>query len=673
MKYHDETSTDTYELLGAAGEGGEGTVYEVAGYPGVIAKLYTRKRLEQSVTDPTTGRQWNVLGKITHMAHRGLSPWVEEDSEQVLAIAWPQVPLFDDAHNFVGFLMPQLEASVPGEDCPADLNFAYRSRERRYLFGDGYTWLTSVKIAMNLATVVRYLHENGIIIGDFNCNNILVDQDAHVKLIDTDSFCISNQALGVTYQCIVGVGEFLAPELQGQSLLNPHARRMFTQESDCFSLAIHIFMLLMDGTHPFSRQVAGQSRTSSSTEPYVQEIASGSCPYVTGAHMQPVAGQVSIEMLPSEIRSLFDRAFSYDADTARSSEMIQRRPTAREWEEALHWLYYASAEANLECPHDPSHKAPPNNRLCPWCACEGREMPLQVGKRSSRMGGRLLIVGLSLVLMAVVAAAVFFGLRVYQGNVAPPVDVSGVDNPVDSEFPLSSQGSTNSTGGSDAQGSTGMTASPDSSKNLTMNNKLSSGRFQLDSQTYGLACSTLADFVRRGWIPTDIKDPSMTNVSTGDTQPSEIDPVAVRDAPETVELLPGHIYHEFVLTNSLSEAQVSVALQNLSDASQSCLDCKVVFIGIADDRVAVKIPNNGWYMGITRMIVTNKCGLPQSEEDFLRQYWHSTLDQGGAPHDTTYAYDLGHDDMTGWATIYMQNGASTGIALGQWETASQGE
>ena len=87
-------------------------------------------------------------------------------------------------------------------------------------------------------------------IGDLNDKNVLVDMEtAQVTLIDNDSFHIASNS--GTHRCNVGMGEYIAPEIQGINFRKAPLPT-FTTSTDNFSLAILVFKHLMNGLHPFS-------------------------------------------------------------------------------------------------------------------------------------------------------------------------------------------------------------------------------------------------------------------------------------------------------------------------------------------------------------------------------------------------------------------------------------
>jgi DNA-binding helix-hairpin-helix protein with protein kinase domain len=78
-------------------------------------------------------------------------------------------------------------------------------------------------------------------VGDINHSGFLISPEAKVKLIDADSFQVSDGAKH--YFCKVGVPEYTPPELQNQ----PLGGVLRTSNHDAFGLAVVIFQLLFMG------------------------------------------------------------------------------------------------------------------------------------------------------------------------------------------------------------------------------------------------------------------------------------------------------------------------------------------------------------------------------------------------------------------------------------------
>jgi DNA-binding helix-hairpin-helix protein with protein kinase domain len=114
----------------------------------------------------------------------------------------------------------------------------------------GYNFL--VHVARNLATAFLKLHEAGLVVGDVNEGNILVNSSGLIAFIDCDSFQV--QGPKGYYFCEVGVPRYTPPELLKHGSFERTAR---TANTDSFSMAVLIFQLLFLGRHPF----AGKQRT----------------------------------------------------------------------------------------------------------------------------------------------------------------------------------------------------------------------------------------------------------------------------------------------------------------------------------------------------------------------------------------------------------------------------
>jgi len=338
-----------YVLDRHLGGGGEGEVYTVQGHSDLVAKLYYSSKLKP--TSINFNPRVLMKEKIETMLEQPVSAYTKRG---VLIVAWPQDILYDDSGQFVGYTMPRVKSRY-------HIFAASRERERIILYPK-YTWKTAVSIAYNLAMAVRSVNSAGVVVGDMNPNNIMVDERGRVTLIDTDSFNITNKRTGKTYKCSVGVPEMLPPELQGVDLADP--KNEFTEKTDGFALSIHVFNLLMNNCHPFGVLGMNKSKSSTSNAPVAKQIARGECPYITGGKGKTSPDAPDVAMLPKEIRELFDRAFSYDVTTAVKASTIAKRPSAQEWMTALENLYQSRM---ITCIKDMKHVYPASYPKCPWC------------------------------------------------------------------------------------------------------------------------------------------------------------------------------------------------------------------------------------------------------------------------------------------------------------------
>lgn len=343
----------TYVLGSKIGSGGDGEVYTITGMPHLLAKIYRSNHFHNSSDRNEMQQKIEAMLTINVPAYQ----------DGRLMVAWPNDILFDNNGSFQGYVMPKATSKSP-------VLCAFIPTERDRLFGN-YSWKYAPKIAYNLAASVAFLHDQtGITLGDMNTENFLIDSDGYITLIDADSFNITHN--GHCYKCKAGVPDMLAPELQGKDLALPTTQ--FTRESDCFSLAVLIFQILVNGVHPFGMPNSAAGGQSSGRNAVVSNIVSGYCPYVTGATNKCNAEAPNMQMFPQYIRALFDRAFDYSAQTAIRKETIAKRPSAREWVLALHKLISDGVD---NC-HNNSHHTYPKGYSgpCPWCEIEKNRAPI---------------------------------------------------------------------------------------------------------------------------------------------------------------------------------------------------------------------------------------------------------------------------------------------------------
>jgi Tol biopolymer transport system component/serine/threonine protein kinase len=328
----------TLDPASPLGFGGEARIYAVLSDARLAAKIYHKPTEEYA-------RKLGVM-----LANPPEDPTAA--SEQ-LAIAWPldllRTP--DVRKRVVGYLMPRVTGMSPIFDFYNPL----ARRQQHPLC----SYLYLHRIARNLAAAVRALHARGYVIGDLNESNILVTETALVTLVDTDSFQVRDPQNGVLFRCPVGKPEFTPPELQGQTFLQIDR----VPEHDLFGLAVLLFQLLMEGTHPF----AGVYQGAGDPPSYDARILAGHFPY--GARRvpyRPMPTAPAVEILHPTVRQLFSRCFE-DGHANPSA-----RPDANTWQSVL-----AEAEAALVCcPANAQHRYGNHLPTCPWCA------------RAARLGGR---------------------------------------------------------------------------------------------------------------------------------------------------------------------------------------------------------------------------------------------------------------------------------------------
>ena len=156
--------------------------------------------------------------------------WPEElivDSKTKQAIGYTMKMVSGKPLQHVTFGKPQLQKSFPN-----------------------WNRMDLVKLTRNILELIELLHAHGVIIGDLNPLNIMLENAEQVAIVDTDSFQI------MQYPCPVGTINFTAPEIQGKDFKS----FLRTHQHDLFAIATLIFMILMPGKPPYSHQGGGDPR-----------------------------------------------------------------------------------------------------------------------------------------------------------------------------------------------------------------------------------------------------------------------------------------------------------------------------------------------------------------------------------------------------------------------------
>ena len=312
--------------------GGEAALWAPPSLAGLLAKVYL---------EPTPERGDKLAAML---ANRPDDPTAKQNHT---SIAWPAQRLLGDDGRPVGFLMPRVENARSLFDV-----YNPKSRLQTWpLFHYGYL----VRTARNLAIAVRALHARGYVLGDLNESNVLVNAQTLVTVVDTDSFQV--RAGQRVFRCVVGKPEYAAPEIQGADFKTIDR----TPEQDHFALAVLIFQLLMQGTHPFAGRFTGVG------EPEVpaRRIAAGHWPYARKPRgpYEPNPTAPPFVVLPFPVRELMRQCFEDGHDRPAS------RPDAGDWHRAL-----AEADAELmDCVANGQHRFHKSLDACPWCELKERQ------------------------------------------------------------------------------------------------------------------------------------------------------------------------------------------------------------------------------------------------------------------------------------------------------------
>ncbi len=326
------------DVSASLGKGGEARVFPVLDQKQWCAKVY-------HTPAETQARKLQAM-----LSNPPEDPMSARDH---ISIAWP-VDLLRYMYNgqgLAGFLMPRVEAMRP-------VFSVYNPMTRRQntpLFN----WLYLHRAARNMAAAIRALHQRGYVVGDINESNILVSDTALVTLVDCDSFQVRDQERGRVYRCMVGKPEFTPPELQNKNF------RLVDRlpEHDRFGMAALIFLMLMEGTHPFAGIYQGEGEP----PPHEERISKGHYTYSSSpVPYRPMPFAPPVGMLHPSLRQLFSRCFEQGCFDPQS------RPLPEEWMAALQ-----QAEENLlPCSVNPLHMYGSHLPGCPWC------------ERTELLGGR---------------------------------------------------------------------------------------------------------------------------------------------------------------------------------------------------------------------------------------------------------------------------------------------
>lgn len=321
-----DASNRDVRLGGRIGRGGEGSVFEVVGDPNAVAKVYHQ---------PLDAKKSSKLLAMVHQANTAISE----------IAAWPTTTLHGSrGGRIVGLLMPKIIGHHP-------IHHLYSPAQRKVTF-PAADWSFLVHTARNLAQAFTTVHGQGHVVGDVNQGNIVVSSNALVKLIDCDSFQITEN--GRTYPCEVGVGHFTPPELQGRSF----GGLIRTPNHDAFGLAVLSFHLLFMGRHPFVGQFHGPGDMP--IERAIREFRFAFGQGTRTGQMTPPPHVLRLGAVSQTLAALFERAFSEAAARTNS------RPTGPEWVAALDSLRHELQACRRYAGHK-YHRALSD---CPWCAIE---------------------------------------------------------------------------------------------------------------------------------------------------------------------------------------------------------------------------------------------------------------------------------------------------------------
>ncbi len=318
------------------GSGGEGSVFKLAKNPNVLVKIYSERALE---------RMPDIEVKIKAMVNKkpGLL-----DYNGLTIIAWPSYVVYDEYKRFQGYLMRRVQAKN-------QLSHVITPGLQKAKFPH-ITYYDRVVIAINLAKVMGFLHQNDTIIGDINTSDFFVYPGFEIGVVDTDSFQFQDGQK--IFHCKVFTPDYTAPEvIEAKKKSSYEVKRL--PNHDNYGLAILIFQILMYGVHPFSARIKGVLGFDGNAINYTMEKEIFPYNYPS-TNIIPPKNAMPYAFLPKNLQELFNRSF------AKHALSDQDRPTTEEWVKELKVL----KESLKKCKKDKTHFYPSHFQKCPICARE---------------------------------------------------------------------------------------------------------------------------------------------------------------------------------------------------------------------------------------------------------------------------------------------------------------
>lgn len=254
-------------LIGAKGEG---TVFDLGKQH--VAKIFHQDKFTS-----------NKLMKIDQLI---------KGANSDKSISYPIEFLLNSKREVVGYVMPKAQG------IPLQRLFSISEIQKYFP-----KWRLShlLYLALSLTQAVKKVHEQNLIIGDLNANNILVENEQHVTIIDTDSFQVND------YPSDVGMVEYTR-QIHMDSLENGGYKNLLKSKyDDINALSIVIFQILHTGQLPYNH-VNGE-------ESYMDNIKKGFFPYDCAGSTSgsvPNASKKQWQMTPQALKNYFCKVFKED-------------------------------------------------------------------------------------------------------------------------------------------------------------------------------------------------------------------------------------------------------------------------------------------------------------------------------------------------------------------------
>ena len=208
--------------------GGEGVIYSVRNIPNIVIKIFK---------DDTT------ISDQRAFYSRKKTELLVNSSLKHNAICFPSSIVCDAAGNTIGYAMMKAEGVILYR-----ILVGSQQTIRQYL-GQNANRKETVRLCISIIEAVKFLHDNEIVIGDLNTENIMVKSPSEIFIIDTESFQLNE------FPCLVGKDLYIPPERITKDFkrIDP-STFMRTKSDDMFALATILFQILMPPKEPYTKQ-----------------------------------------------------------------------------------------------------------------------------------------------------------------------------------------------------------------------------------------------------------------------------------------------------------------------------------------------------------------------------------------------------------------------------------
>ena len=213
-KVYDSYSNELI-LKSELAKGGEAIIYDVEAT--IVAKIFK----ERSITNVKRIKIASLIDFINNANPKG--------------VCLPSTALYNSNGEFVGYSMKKVDG------VPLKRLFSPSYIEENF---NDWTLINLYELCLTLANTLKKVHSFGLVIGDLNPLNILVQDQYSVELIDVDSWQI------LSYPSDVGMFEYTKQSHQGKSF----TAFLRNENDDIYALMTIIFQLLFQGMHPISHK-----------------------------------------------------------------------------------------------------------------------------------------------------------------------------------------------------------------------------------------------------------------------------------------------------------------------------------------------------------------------------------------------------------------------------------